>query len=157
MPLWRSGGGPRGLRDKGRGRRKPGNRHTYGWRRWTDTESAPVRLVLLCVGFFLCMDYAIFTLNSLRWPLSPTFTPAAAAAAAADAIPPLVPSIEKVFISATHWNSAAVLQSHWSAALLDLVRVLGPDNVYVSIYESGSWDNSKDLLRQLRKQLNALG
>lgn len=128
------------------------DRRAYGLRKWTRPVAS--RLVILCVVFFFCADYVIFTLNSLRWPSSaPTYVPPSASGFS----PALIPSIEKVYISATHWNSAAILQNHWSAAVLDLIRILGPQNVYVSIYESGSWDTTKDLLRGLEKQLNDMG
>ncbi|KAM0163331.1 hypothetical protein ACHAPG_001255 [Botrytis cinerea] len=56
-----------------------------------------------------------------------------------------------------HWNNELILRSHWSAALLDLVRHLGVDNVYISIVESGSWDNTKGALRDLDVELEKLG
>ena len=63
---------------------------------------------------------------------------------------------QKIYIAATHWNSEAVLRSHWSAALLDLVRTLGTSNVYVSVAESGSWDETKEELRKLDHELDLL-
>ena len=63
---------------------------------------------------------------------------------------------QKIYIAATHWNSAEVLRSHWNAAVLDLVNTLGPENVYVSIIESGSWDDSKAALRELDIALGEL-
>jgi len=36
------------------------------------------------------------------------------------------------------------------------VEYFGADNVYVSIYESGSWDNTKDALRELDRDLESL-
>jgi hypothetical protein len=56
---------------------------------------------------------------------------------------------ERVFIASTHWNNEAVIRSHWNAAIIDLIHEIGVNNVYVSIYESGSWDNSKGALREL--------
>ncbi|KAI5304730.1 Glycosyl phosphatidyl inositol anchor synthesis [Ascosphaera pollenicola] len=133
--------------------RKLQDRHASGVSRWTRHIAS--RLVMLCVVFFFCADYLIFTLNSLRWPASPpTYAPPSTESGFS---PALIPSIQKVYISATHWNSAAILQNHWSAAVLDLIRNLGPQNVYVSIYESGSWDTTKDLLRGLEKQLSDMG
>ena len=54
---------------------------------------------------------------------------------------------QRIFIASTHWNNA----------VLDLVNHFGPNNTFVSIYESGSWDNSKDVLRAFEKELNAVG
>ncbi|MCJ1239795.1 hypothetical protein MMC14_007793 [Varicellaria rhodocarpa] len=63
----------------------------------------------------------------------------------------------KVFIASTHWNNEASLRGFWNQAVLDLAEHLGPDNVYISIYESGSWDDSKNALRQLDHDLERLG
>lgn len=40
---------------------------------------------------------------------------------------------------------------------MDLVKHFGADNVYISISESGSWDNTKGALRDLDLQLGELG
>lgn len=45
----------------------------------------------------------------------------------------------------------------WSAALVDLVKHLGPSNVYVSIVESGSQEDTKGALTDLKGELDALG
>lgn len=47
-----------------------------------------------------------------------------------------------------------MLYYRWNDALIDLVEALGPDNVFVSIYESGSIDNSKEMLEYLDSQLS---
>ncbi|KIV86627.1 hypothetical protein PV11_02227 [Exophiala sideris] len=60
---------------------------------------------------------------------------------------------QRIFICAQFWTSADIIQERWGQALLDLIGVLGKDNVYVSIYESGSWDNTKELLQTLEKVL----
>lgn len=41
--------------------------------------------------------------------------------------------------------------------MLDVVKELGREHVYVSIQESGSWDNSKGALRNFDEQLDKLG
>jgi hypothetical protein len=56
---------------------------------------------------------------------------------------------ERIYIASIHWNNEEVLQSHWNNAVVALTKVLGPENVFVSVYESGSWDNSKHVLREL--------
>lgn len=66
------------------------------------------------------------------------------------------PRNERIFIASTHWNSEAVLRSHWNAAVVALARALGPENVYVSVYESGSWDDTKSALRELDAALDEL-
>lgn len=50
-----------------------------------------------------------------------------------------------------------MLRLYWNAALIRLVEALGPDNVYVSIMESGSQEDTKGALRELETKLNALG
>ncbi|RMZ76344.1 hypothetical protein DV738_g4989, partial [Chaetothyriales sp. CBS 135597] len=62
---------------------------------------------------------------------------------------------QKIFISSQFWTNAHVIEARWGEALLKLVDVLGPENVYVSIYESGSLDNTKAVLSQLDAQLAA--
>ena len=69
-------------------------------------------------------------------------------------IPTPTPSI---FIASIFWNSAAILHDNWDKAIVDLAEKLGPENIYISIYESGSWDESKQLLRQLRHVLMERG
>ena len=64
---------------------------------------------------------------------------------------------ERIFIASMHWNNEAIIRSHWSPAVLDLVQHFGVSNVYVSIVESGSWDDTKGALRELDKELGKLG
>lgn len=63
----------------------------------------------------------------------------------------------KIFIVSLPWNNEIILRTHWNAQLVDLVKTLGPDNVYVSIYENGSYDHTKDALTLLAEQLDAAG
>lgn len=64
---------------------------------------------------------------------------------------------QKIFIASIHWNNEAILRSHWVPGVLDLVEHFGKDNVYVSVQESGSWDDSKGALRELDKSLEEAG
>lgn len=64
---------------------------------------------------------------------------------------------ERLFIASMHWNNEAILRSHWNDAVVELARAWGPENVFVSVYESGSWDESKDALRDLDVRLGQLG
>lgn len=64
---------------------------------------------------------------------------------------------ERIFIASIHWNSAGILELHWNGAIIDLISRLGPNNVYVSIFEGGSWDGTKEALRDLDTQLEQLG
>lgn len=63
----------------------------------------------------------------------------------------------RVFIAGLHWNNERILRSDWNKGVVDLVGVFGAENVFVSIYESGSWDNSKGALRELDKELDKRG
>lgn len=65
--------------------------------------------------------------------------------------------IGRVFIASNHWNTAKAIHDFWGNGLLALVKVLGAQNVYVSIYENGSYDNTKESLRWLDEQLGYLG
>lgn len=65
-------------------------------------------------------------------------------------------SSARIFIASIHWNDEEVLRSHWNNAVLDLVRALGPDRVFLSIYESGSYDNTKGAIRELDADLEDL-
>ena len=64
---------------------------------------------------------------------------------------------QKIFIASIHWNNEPILRSNWNLAVLDLVDYFGAENVYVSVYESGSWDDSKQALRVLDSDLERKG
>ncbi|KAK3318959.1 cryptococcal mannosyltransferase 1-domain-containing protein [Apodospora peruviana] len=63
----------------------------------------------------------------------------------------------RIYIASLHWNNERILRSNWNKQVVDLARAFGPDNVFVSVYESGSWDGSKGALRQLDHELGKLG
>ncbi|RSL44406.1 hypothetical protein CEP53_011238 [Fusarium sp. AF-6] len=63
----------------------------------------------------------------------------------------------RVYIASLHWNNERILRDSWNQGLLDLVSVLGPSNVFVSLYESGSRDGSKDAIGELDKALGVMG
>lgn len=64
---------------------------------------------------------------------------------------------QKIFIASIHWNNEPILRSNWNLAVLNLVDYFGAENVYVSVYESGSWDDSKQALRALDNDLERKG
>ena len=64
---------------------------------------------------------------------------------------------EKIFIASINRNSEYILRLYWMSSLLALVKALGPSNVFVSIMESGSQENTKGALSELEVQLNELG
>ena len=65
---------------------------------------------------------------------------------------------KSVFIASTQWNSGELLENHWLPNVLQVVQDLKAANttVFVSIYENGSWDGTKDHLNQLRQSLEEL-
>ena len=67
------------------------------------------------------------------------------------------PDGQKIFIVSLHWNNEKILRSHWIPGVLGLVDHFGKDNVYVSVQESGSWDDSKGALRELDQSLEQTG
>lgn len=70
--------------------------------------------------------------------------------------PPPPRNTKRIFIASQHWNDARLLQERWNDALVALVQELGTENVFVSIYESGSYDTTKDVLRDLDTRLEGL-
>ncbi|KAJ6185974.1 hypothetical protein N7519_007275 [Penicillium mononematosum] len=63
---------------------------------------------------------------------------------------------ERIYIASINWNNELILRSHWSKALTQLVLKLGRENVFISIYESGSYDNTKGALRELDWELEQM-
>ena len=97
------------------------------------------RTLLALFGLVVAIDF--FRLSSSRRLQTET-------------IPRPVPSI---YIASIFWNSAPILYSGWRHTIVDLAEKLGTENVFISIYESGSWDNSKELLRELIRVLESRG
>jgi hypothetical protein len=60
---------------------------------------------------------------------------------------------ERIYIASMHWNDGPLLKEHWNAAVVGLAEALGSENVFVSVYESGSWDDSKEALQLLDAEL----
>lgn len=109
------------------------------------TRNRYLRAVLLALALFTLFD--LFSLSSSRRGV------------ARPSEPVLIRSLksERFFLASIHWNNAAILSSNWTTSLLSLTERLGPKNVYVSILESGSWDESKAVLKELDSRLEALG
>jgi hypothetical protein len=63
----------------------------------------------------------------------------------------------RIYIASLHWNNEKILRSEWNRRLLELVKRFEPGNVFVSIYESGSWDDTKGALRELDQALDDVG
>lgn len=110
-----------------------------------------IRALIILIGVFITLD-----LLSLSWTFSRQ-QQQQRSSALSPTRSLLSSTTERIFISSTHWNNEAILRSHWNSAVLDLVRHVGPAKIYISIYESGSWDDSKGALRQLDVELGKLG
>lgn len=74
-------------------------------------------------------------------------------------LPAKIPDVrgQKIFIASIHWNNEPILRSSWNLAVLELVDYFGAGNVYISVYESGSWDDSKEALKVLDNDLERKG
>lgn len=107
--------------------------------------------MLACIFMVLDIMLSLQFYNPLRRPHQQQLPVAAAATTLAEQ------RLGRVFIAANHWNSESVLRSHWVDAVLGLINSLGPENVYFSSYESGSWDNTKDVLWEMDAKLAAMG
>lgn len=66
------------------------------------------------------------------------------------------PTNEKFYIASLLHNSEHILP-HYQKSLVRLVRELGPENVFVSIYENDSIDNTPAILRGLDAKLKRMG
>ena len=106
------------------------------------TRTRVLRAAFLIVGVVLVIDLLTFLLT--RRHQSHAQAP--------------VPNVhgQKVYIASIHWNNERILRSHWNDAVVGLVKYFGPENVYVSVHESGSWDDSKGALRLLDNLLQEL-
>ena len=63
----------------------------------------------------------------------------------------------RVFIASIHRNNEPILRASWNDAVLRLTLLLGPQNVHFSAVESGSQDDTKGALLELKGNLDAIG
>ncbi|KAF3940550.1 hypothetical protein ABW19_dt0208000 [Dactylella cylindrospora] len=122
-------------------------------RRSSPSQNRIIRRILIAIIFFLLNAHLfVFFLRhestpdlAELWDYSPGATI------------PRVHGIGKVYIAANHWMSAKVLKPYWINGLLTLIHQLGPENVFVSIYENGSWDDTPAMLKELDEELGKMG
>lgn len=62
------------------------------------------------------------------------------------------PNNEKIFIAANILKED-LIRGEWGKAVLELVDLLGEDNVFTSVYENDSGPGTADALRELRNKL----
>ncbi|KAF2139385.1 glycosyltransferase family 69 protein [Aplosporella prunicola CBS 121167] len=118
-------------------------------RRYTRLSRLP-RTLLFDLLPALLLLWSIVEVISIRRALQASD---AAASQAAHAFQPG----EKVFISSIHLHDEPLLRAHWNTAVFELAQALGPANVFVSIYESNSYDDTKGALRELDDNLRRIG
>ncbi len=64
---------------------------------------------------------------------------------------------QRIFIASIHWNNEHILRQNWNDQVINLVKYFGVENVYISIYESGSYlDDTKGALTALDGDLEKL-
>lgn len=64
---------------------------------------------------------------------------------------------ETFYVAANLYNSEDILTHGWGDELLEFIERLGYSKVFVSIYENGSKDRTKELLAEFKAQLDGLG
>jgi len=64
---------------------------------------------------------------------------------------------ERIYIASMHFNNERVIRDHWGPAVVQLSKILGKENVFVSVYESGSWDKTKRELNKMATELENMG
>ncbi|KAL2853885.1 cryptococcal mannosyltransferase 1-domain-containing protein [Aspergillus pseudoustus] len=63
------------------------------------------------------------------------------------------PERQRIFIASVIRNNERSLPDGWNEAVVELANVFGSDNIFVSVYETGSSDATKNALRELDKSL----
>jgi hypothetical protein len=66
------------------------------------------------------------------------------------------PNNEKVFIAANIVDED-LIRGPWGAQMVELVELLGEDNVYLSIYENDSGPGTKSALQELAQRVSCKG
>src|SRR3569833_265864 len=97
-----------------------------------------------------CVLLLLFALDCLRIVTSRPKTVRAE-------VPPTRKSNMTVFIVSVHRNTEEILRSAWNDAVVALVDYLGPHNAHVVALESGSQDDTKEALTELKKRLDGMG
>ncbi|KAK5743702.1 hypothetical protein LTS12_023783 [Elasticomyces elasticus] len=64
---------------------------------------------------------------------------------------------QRIFIASIHWTDERILREYWVPAVLQLAQDIGRENVFVSVYESGSFDDTKGALQELEDHLARMG
>lgn len=115
------------------------------------TRTRLLRASLLILFLFTAID--ILSLSRLRASIPPPI----GSLQNSPSLPRKPYTGAPLLLASTHWNNAPVLTSNWTTAVLALAAYLGPSNLFVSIVESGSWDASGEILRDLDRELGKLG
>lgn len=117
------------------------------YRRTRSLRRSWLRLGIFVVLAALLVD-PIFTIGT-----NPPSRPTLSSASTID----LTTRQDRIFIVSMHWNNEMIIQSYWSAAVLDLVRHFGAENVYIFVMKIGSWNNTKGAFRALNLSIGETG
>ncbi|KAK7038616.1 cryptococcal mannosyltransferase 1-domain-containing protein [Favolaschia claudopus] len=121
------------------------------------SSSAPYNRIKIAAYCLLCAAYlsaALFGVDMLRTyelPIDHRFKERVELANRAPK-PEGYGNGEKIYIAAMFYNNGGVLP-YWIKEVTKLIYYLGPDNVFVSVVESNSWDNTAALLEEFDKTL----
>lgn len=99
----------------------------------------------------------VFALIFLLWSTAEVFLIRRRLVNADTTLPAATRRHERVYIASIHWNNEEILRSHWNEAILQLAKEFGPENMFLSVFESGSWDGTKSALHELDRDLDELG
>lgn len=95
---------------------------------------------------------ALFTLWAYTWGISSPFPSAASIVASSPTLQDQQARNASYFIAASFWNNEDILDS-WTAQALQLIDALGRPNVYVSLTENDSDDNTASKLLHFGREL----
>jgi hypothetical protein len=71
--------------------------------------------------------------------------------------PPPKFAARKIFVASIHWTDERILRDYWIQAVANLAKDIGSEDVFVSVFESGSLDNTKGALQELDTLLEVIG
>ncbi|KAL4805469.1 cryptococcal mannosyltransferase 1-domain-containing protein [Aspergillus unguis] len=66
------------------------------------------------------------------------------------------PDRQRIFIASALWDNERTLPSQWSTGVIELANIFGAENIFLSVYASGTSDSTNNALRSLEKTLEAI-
>lgn len=107
------------------------------------------------VSLSLWVCGALLTVWVYTSGISPPFPSASSLISSSPTLTAYLERNATYYISATFWNNEDIL-SAWTYETLQLIDILGPSNVYVSMTENDSEDDTPTMLRRFGRQLDVL-